>query len=135
MDQITPQGNLDREDATQVAELFKVLGDPTRVLILQALIRNKELCVRHLAETVEMSQSAVSHHLRVLRTARLIRFRREGREVYYRPDDEHVEQLILVCSEHIRHESAGGGADGAAETGLDSHPQASVGAAALNGEG
>jgi ArsR family transcriptional regulator, lead/cadmium/zinc/bismuth-responsive transcriptional repressor len=94
---------LDREEASRVAELFKVLGDPTRVLILQALIEHRELCVHHLAAVVGMSQSSVSHHLRLLRTFRLIKNRRAGREVYYRPDDDHVKQLIGVCVEHLRH--------------------------------
>lgn len=95
--------SLDRDEALRVADLFKVLGDPTRVLILQALTESGELCVHHLAESVGMSQSSVSHHLRLLRTFGLIRFRRRGREVYYRPDDDHVEQLIGVCVEHVRH--------------------------------
>ena len=94
---------LDRDEAEQVADLFKVLGDPTRVLILQALVTGGELCVHELAEVVGMSQSSVSHHLRLLRTYGLIRARRAGREVYYRPDDDHVAQLIGVCAEHITH--------------------------------
>lgn len=92
-----------REHAEHVADLFKVLGDPTRVLILQALIGADELCVHELAAAVSMSPSAVSHHLRILRLFDLIRHRRDGREVYYRPHDEHVGQLIGVCSEHILH--------------------------------
>jgi DNA-binding transcriptional ArsR family regulator len=102
-----------RERAERVADLFKVLGDPTRVLILQALIGADELCVHELAAAVNMSPSAVSHHLRILRHFDLIRYRRDGREVYYRPHDEHVEQLIAVCSEHILHsrEMMLGGAD------------------------
>lgn len=92
-----------REHAERVADLFKVLGDTTRVLILQALLRGKELCVHELADAVDMSPSAVSHHLRILRHFDLIRYRKDGREVYYRPHDEHVGQLIGVCSEHILH--------------------------------
>ena len=65
-----------------------------------------ELCVRHLAEAVGMSQSSVSHHLRLLRATALVRARRVGREVYYRPDDEHVAQLIAICADHVNH--AGG---------------------------
>lgn len=92
-----------RAHAERVADLFKVLGDPTRVLILQALITADELCVHELAAEVAMSPSAVSHHLRILRHFDLIRHRRDGREIYYRPHDEHVERLIGVCSEHILH--------------------------------
>jgi DNA-binding transcriptional ArsR family regulator len=95
--------SLDRDEAEQVADVFKVLGDPTRVLILQALVTGGELCVHELAEAVSMSQSSVSHHRRLLRTYGLIRARRAGREVYYRPDDDHVAQLIGVCAEHITH--------------------------------
>lgn len=99
--------SLDRAGANRVAELFKVLGDPTRILILQALIAAGALCVHQLADAVGMSQSAVSHHLRLLRTAGLIRSEREGKEVRYSPDDEHVEQLIGVCIEHVLHRGHG----------------------------
>ena len=92
-----------REHAERIADLFKVLGDPTRVRILQALIEVDELCVHELAAAVGVSPSAVSHHLRILRHFDLIRHRRDGREVYYGPHDEHVAQLIGVCSEHILH--------------------------------
>jgi DNA-binding transcriptional ArsR family regulator len=100
--------DIDRDEAERIAELFKVLGDPTRVLILQALVTQGELCVHQLAEAVAMSQSSVSHHLRLLRTSGLIRARRRGREVHYRPDDDHVEQLIGVCAEHIGHGQGAG---------------------------
>ncbi|MCZ7665161.1 MAG: metalloregulator ArsR/SmtB family transcription factor [Thermoleophilia bacterium] len=99
--------SLDRDDANQVAELFKVLGDPTRILIVQALIDAGGLCVHQLAQVVGMSQSSVSHHLRVLRTSGLIRHERVGKEVRYSPDDEHVEQLIGVCVEHVLHRRYG----------------------------
>jgi DNA-binding transcriptional ArsR family regulator len=89
------------ELAVRAAELFKVLSDPTRVRIIQALIENEETRVRDLAEMVGMSQSSVSHHLRILRHFRLVRTRREGKEAYYSPDDAHVELLLRVCVEHI----------------------------------
>lgn len=98
-----PLPSLSRGHAEHMSDLFKVLGDPTRVLILKALIEAAELCVHELAEVVAMSPSAVSHHLRILRHFDLIRYRRDGREVFYRPHDEHVAQLILVCSEHVLH--------------------------------
>ena len=98
-----PLPSLSRGHAEHMSDLFKVLGGPTRVLILQALIEAAELCVHELAEVVTMSPSAVSHHLRILRHFDLIRYRRDGREVFYRPHDEHVEQLILVCGEHVLH--------------------------------
>ena len=90
------------EDVSRMAEVFKVLSDPTRVTMIQALILGGEMCVRDLAEKVAMSQSSVSHHLRILRHFRLVRARRKGREVYYAPDDPHVEMLLRVCLEHLR---------------------------------
>ncbi len=82
-----------------VAELFKVMGDPTRARIVHALT-NEELCVCDLAAVLGMSVSAVSHHLRILRNLRLVKFRREGRMVYYSLDDEHV---IRIFTEGLRH--------------------------------
>lgn len=76
-----------------LAELFKILGDPTRVRILWAL-RQRELCVCDLSQVIGMSQSAVSHQLRLLKQARLVRPRREGRVIYYRLDDDHVKHLF-----------------------------------------
>lgn len=75
------------------AEIFKVLGDPTRLRMLFALLE-EELCVCDLAEFVEASPSAVSHQLRLLRDARLVRSRREGKMIYYRLDDDHVRRLL-----------------------------------------
>ena len=99
--------SLSRDEAEAVGDLFKILGDPTRVLIMHTLTQSGELCVHHLAEAVDMSPSSVSHHLRLLRSFGLIRARRAGREVYYRPDDAHVEQLLGVCLEHVRHRLPG----------------------------
>lgn len=81
------------ERLEETAEIFKVLGDPTRLRLLFALLQ-EELCVCDLAEFVEASPSAVSHQLRLLRTARLVRFRREGKMIYYRLDDDHVRRLL-----------------------------------------
>jgi len=88
--------------ATRLAELFKVLGDPTRVRILSAL-RGAELCVCDIAATLGMSQSAVSHQLRLLRTLRLVKNRKAGRMVYYALDDEHVERLLAEGLDHVEH--------------------------------
>lgn len=100
---------MSRSEAEAVADVFRVLADPTRVLILEALREAGELCVLHLAEAVGMSQSAVSHNLRLLRQAGLVARRREGRLVYYRPDDEHVTGLIALCAGHVAH--SGGDVD------------------------
>lgn len=96
-----------REHAVAVADVFKVLADPSRVLMLEALRESGELCVLHLADAVSMSQSAVSHNLRLLRQAGLVARRRDGRLVYYRPDDDHVTGLVSLCGEHAAHQERG----------------------------
>lgn len=83
-----------------VAELFKALADPTRATILQALVLG-ELCVHDLAALVRMTQSAVSHQLRLLRLARLVRCRRQGKMTYYALADDHVRVLIATGIEHV----------------------------------
>jgi len=90
------------ENASRIAEVFKVLSDPTRVYIIQVLIAEGESCVRDLAEQVEMSQSSVSHHLRILRHFRVARSRRQGRQVLYASEDSHVERLLQLCLDHLR---------------------------------
>jgi ArsR family transcriptional regulator len=84
-----------------LSEIFKVLGDPTRVKILHALAR-EELCVCDIAALLGMSLPAISHHLRVLRNLRLVRHRKAGRIVYYSLDDDHVKKLLEVGIEHAR---------------------------------
>lgn len=88
--------------ATRMAETFKALSDPTRVRIISALAQT-ELCVCDLACTLGMSQSAVSHQLRTLRELHLVKNRREGRQVYYSLDDEHIHSLFLQGMDHVRH--------------------------------
>ena len=89
-----------------LAELYKVFGDLTRVRILCALTAG-EMCVIHLAEKLDMGQSAVSHQLRILRSAGLVRPRREGRTAYYSLDDEHVDMILEAGLEHIIHKRSG----------------------------
>ena len=93
---------IDTDLTVQVAEIFKALADPTRVRILHALL-HAELCVGDLAAVLEMSESAVSHQLRLLRGLRVVRARREGKLVYYAPDDEHVARLFQLSLEHLGH--------------------------------
>ena len=88
------------EEIYDVAELFKVLGDQTRVKILFTLIKD-EMCVCDIVELLEMSQSAISHQLRVLKQARLVKYRREGKTVYYSVSDEHVAVILNMGIEHI----------------------------------
>lgn len=91
------------EEVTQLAETFRALGDPTRIRIIQAL-RQQELCVCDLCQVLDMSQSAISHQLRVLRNLRLVKFRKSGKNVYYSLDDEHIVQLFDQGLVHIRHD-------------------------------
>ncbi len=93
---------IDPSTAASLAETFAALGDPTRVRIVSALL-NRELCVCDLAALLGMTQSAVSHQLRVLRNLRLARARKEGRVVYYTLDDRHIEDLFILGLEHVRH--------------------------------
>ena len=86
-----------------LSELFKVLGDETRTRILY-LLAHGELCTCDLAEILEMSLPAVSHHLRLLRMARLVRYRRDGKNVYYALDDDHVLHIIREAQAHFREE-------------------------------
>lgn len=88
--------------ANRLGELFKALGDPTRLRIISLLLEN-ELCVHTLEAALGMSQSAISHQLRVLRQMNLVRFRKEGRHVYYSLDDEHVRELVKQGLLHVEH--------------------------------
>ena len=90
-------------DVQELADLFKVLGDPTRIRIVQQLL-NKEMCVTDIAESMGMGQSAISHQLRVLRQARLVTFRKEGKNVMYSLNDEHVVMLLSQGIEHVSHQ-------------------------------
>ena len=89
------------ETLYDLAELFKVFGDTTRIKIICALFES-EMCVCDLAAILGVSQSAVSHQLRTLRTARLVRFRREGKVVYYSLDDEHIKHIFDEGLNHIK---------------------------------
>jgi ArsR family transcriptional regulator len=83
-----------------LAETFKVLGDTTRVRILDALSQ-MEFCVQDLADLLGLTQSAVSHQLRLLRSMRLVRTRRDGRQIFYALDDDHIVRLFAQGLEHV----------------------------------
>jgi ArsR family transcriptional regulator len=83
-----------------LAELFKVFGDSTRIKILYALFE-AELCVCDIAKLLNLSQSAISHQLRILKAAKLVKFRREGKTVFYSLADDHVRSIIDQGQEHI----------------------------------
>jgi DNA-binding transcriptional ArsR family regulator len=93
-----------------LAETFKVLGDPTRVRILDALSK-AELCVCDIAALLGLGESAVSHQLRLLRAVRLVRSRREGRMVFYTLDDQHIVRLFEQGLRHVEEQSARRAAD------------------------
>ena len=90
------------ETILALAEMFKALSDPTRLRIV-SLLAETELCVCDLATALDMGQSAVSHQLRTLRDMRLVRWRREGRRIFYALDDEHVADLLRRGLEHVGH--------------------------------
>lgn len=84
----------------ELADLFRMFADSTRIKILYALHEN-EMCVNCLADSVQMSQSTVSHQLRVLKDAKLVRARRVGKNVYYALDDDHVRSILSMGMDHI----------------------------------
>ena len=88
------------ETLYELADLFKVFSDTTRIKILYALMTS-EMCVADIAETINASQSAVSHQLRILKQARLVKFRRDGKNVIYSLDDDHVYTVLAQGMHHI----------------------------------
>jgi DNA-binding transcriptional ArsR family regulator len=88
-------------DVAGLSELFKVLADETRTRILH-LLSQRELCVCDMALILEMSLPAISHHLRLLKVMRLVAYRRDGKQVFYSLDDQHVVELISVAADHFR---------------------------------
>ena len=90
----------DDEILYDLAELFKVFGDSTRIKILYSMFEN-ELCVNDIARLLNLSQSSVSHQLRILKTSKLVKFRREGKSIFYSLDDEHVRSIISMGMEHV----------------------------------
>lgn len=95
-----PHTSIPEEELYDLAELFKVFGDSTRIRILFALFE-RELCVSDLAETLQMTQSAISHQLKILKQARLVGVRREGKLAVYFLKDDHVRTIIDQGREHI----------------------------------
>ena len=89
-----------REILEYIADLFKGFADPTRVHILSLLLVNPELCVTDIADAVEISQSGVSHQLRILKQMHLIKFRRDGKNLWYSLADDHVKTILQMGLEH-----------------------------------
>ncbi len=90
----------DKESLLTLSEFFKVFGDVTRIRILYLLSRS-DLCVHDITSLLEMNQSAISHQLRILKQARLVRYKRNGRSICYSLDDDHVKQIFNQGFEHI----------------------------------
>ena len=90
----------EKEILEQIAELFKAFGDPTRVEILSQL-QQGELCVNEIVEAVQISQSAISHQLRILKQMHLIKSRREGKNILYSLADDHVRTILQMGLEHV----------------------------------
>lgn len=91
-----------------LAETFRMLADPGRVRLIAALLEAGELCVCDLASVTELSPTACSHNLRLLRSSRLVRYRRQGRNVFYALDDAHIRLLLDVSLQHVGHKDHDG---------------------------
>lgn len=94
---------IDLDAAGDLAGMFRLLGDPTRVRILFALLEAGELCVCDIAAVVDTSETKVSQAMRLLRNAGVVRNRRDGRNIFYRLDDAHVRMLLDLSREHLAH--------------------------------
>lgn len=92
------------EEIIEMADVFKLFSDSTRLRIICAILNN-ELCVCDLCEFLNLTQSNVSHQLQLLRTSKLVKYRKEGKQVYYSLQDEHVEKIIRMALEHIEEEN------------------------------
>ncbi|GFN36546.1 ArsR/SmtB family transcription factor [Tepidimicrobium xylanilyticum] len=91
------------EIINELAQIFKALADPTRLKIIYVLSESP-LCVHDIANLLDMTQSAISHHLRLLRNLRLVKFKKEGKSVIYSLDDDHVLQLFHQGLDHVKHD-------------------------------
>ena len=91
----------DNHEILDLSETFKTLGDPTRLRIVLALAK-EEFCVCDLSILINLSVSAISHQLRLLRNMKLVKFRKEGKMVYYSLDDSHIENIIREAQTHVR---------------------------------
>lgn len=89
------------EEMFDLADLFKIFGDSTRIKIIY-LIYNNQLCVNDIAQSLDMTHSAVSHQLKNLKNFRLVKSEKQGKEVYYTLDDEHIEKIFKLSLEHIK---------------------------------
>ena len=96
----------DDKELINLSELFKILGDLTRIKIIWTL-DNNELCVCDIANVLNMTKSSISHQLSILKNAGIVRYRKSGKEVYYTLDDEHINKLYEIGLEHLEHRMKG----------------------------
>ena len=92
--------NINREEIQDLSEIFKLFADETRLRIICSIL-NTELCVCDLCEILDLNQSTVSHQLQLLRNSKLVKYRKEGKQVYYSLEDEHIESIIKMALAHI----------------------------------
>ncbi|KON87768.1 ArsR family transcriptional regulator [Sporosarcina globispora] len=94
------QGELEKEDLSSVAQLFKALADENRAKISYALCQDEELCVCDIANIIGATVATASHHLRTLHKQGIVKFRKEGKLAFYSLDDDHIKQLMMIALEH-----------------------------------
>ena len=94
---------MEEKELINLADMFKLFSDNTRLRIICEILNN-ELCVCDLCERLNLTQSNVSHQLQILRTSKLVKYRKEGKQVYYSLQDEHIENIIKMALDHIREE-------------------------------
>ena len=94
------------DEIMEMADMFKLFADSSRLKIICSILNN-ELCVCDLSELLGLSQSNVSHQLQLLRTSKLVKYRKEGKQVYYSLQDEHIEKIITMALDHVREEKKG----------------------------
>lgn len=91
------------EEARRLAQMFQLFADANRVRILYALLDSDEMCVNDISAALQVPETSISHALRLLRIAGVVKNRREGRSVYYSLDDEHIKMLLSTSREHLAH--------------------------------
>lgn len=91
---------LDEDKVIDLSELFKIFGDSTRIKIINTLLE-EELCVNDIAKRINATQSAVSHQLRILKSSKLVKYKKDGNLIYYSLDDEHIKKIFELGCEHI----------------------------------
>lgn len=99
------QKDLNQNMFAEVANFFKIMGDTTRARILYLLDQKEEMCVCDIASELNMTDSSISHQLKILRDNRIVKYRKDGKEIYYSLDDEHVQQVFEIGIEHVEHKN------------------------------